>query len=58
MTADKDHVVSGLIAKRAELAGVIDQLQHRRGEVEKIGSGRGTRWRRASKILSAKAILE
>ena len=27
MTADKDHVVSGLIAKRAELAGVIDQLQ-------------------------------
>jgi hypothetical protein len=23
-----DHVVSGLIAKRAELAGVIDQLQH------------------------------
>ena len=157
MTADKDHVVSGLIAKRAELAGVIDQLQrqldqyradlthidgvlrilasdldpetirpkrvyrrnryfarnelsrlclgafrtaagepvsiddiagqvvaakgfdpadgilraairdqagniikrlHRRGEVEKIGSGRGTRWRRASKILSAQAILE
>jgi hypothetical protein len=27
MTADRDHVVSGLIAKRAELAGVIDQLQ-------------------------------
>ena len=27
MTADKDHVVSGLVAKRAELAGVIDQLQ-------------------------------
>jgi hypothetical protein len=22
-----DHVVSGLIAKRAELAGIIDQLQ-------------------------------
>jgi hypothetical protein len=27
MTADRDHVVSGLIAKRAELAGMIDQLQ-------------------------------
>jgi hypothetical protein len=27
MTADRDHVVSGLVAKRAELAGVIDQLQ-------------------------------
>ena len=27
MTAGKDHVVSGLVAKRAELAGVIDQLQ-------------------------------
>src|SRR6266566_2127738 len=28
MTAGKDHIVAGLIAKRAELAGVIDQLQH------------------------------
>jgi hypothetical protein len=27
MTASRDHVVSGLIAKRRELAGVIDQLQ-------------------------------
>ena len=27
MTSPKDHVVSGLIAKRAELAGVVDQLQ-------------------------------
>jgi hypothetical protein len=27
MTGAKDHVVSGLIAKRAELAGVVDQLQ-------------------------------
>ncbi len=27
MTGAKDHVVSGLIQKRAELAGVIDQLQ-------------------------------
>jgi hypothetical protein len=27
MTAERDHVVSGLIAKRAELAGVIDQMQ-------------------------------
>jgi hypothetical protein len=26
-SASKDHVVSGLIAKRAELAGAIDQLQ-------------------------------
>jgi hypothetical protein len=27
MTAAKDHVVSGLIEKRRELTGVIDQLQ-------------------------------
>src|SRR5438309_1225631 len=27
MTASKDHVVSGLIEKRRELAGVIDQLK-------------------------------
>jgi hypothetical protein len=27
MTAARDHVVSGLIAKRAELAGIIDALQ-------------------------------
>src|SRR6201993_573408 len=27
MSTSKDHVVAGLIAKRAELAGVIDQLQ-------------------------------
>jgi hypothetical protein len=27
MTATKDHVVSGLIAKRRELAGIIDELQ-------------------------------
>jgi hypothetical protein len=27
MTAKRDHVVSGLIAKRAELAGIIDKLQ-------------------------------
>jgi hypothetical protein len=27
MTAARDHVVSGLIAKRRELAGIIDQLQ-------------------------------
>jgi hypothetical protein len=27
MTAERNHVVSGLIAKRAELAGVIDQLK-------------------------------
>jgi hypothetical protein len=27
MTAARDHVVSGLIAKRAELAGIIDTLQ-------------------------------
>jgi hypothetical protein len=27
MTAARDHVVSGLIAKRAELAGIIDKLQ-------------------------------
>ena len=27
MTASKDHVVSGLIAKRRELAGIIDELQ-------------------------------
>src|SRR6202030_1192325 len=27
MTASKDHVVSGLIEKRRELAGIIDQLQ-------------------------------
>jgi hypothetical protein len=28
MTASKDHVVSGLIEKRRELAGIIDELQH------------------------------
>ena len=28
MIGGKDHIVSGLIARRAELAGVIDQLQH------------------------------
>jgi hypothetical protein len=27
MTASRDHVVSGLIEKRRELAGIIDQLQ-------------------------------
>jgi hypothetical protein len=27
MSASKDHVVSGLIKKRRELAGVIDELQ-------------------------------
>src|SRR5207253_11497801 len=27
MTASQDHVVSGLIEKRAALAGVIDQMQ-------------------------------
>jgi hypothetical protein len=27
MTAGRDHVVSGLIEKRRELAGIIDQLQ-------------------------------
>jgi hypothetical protein len=27
MTASKDHVVSGLIEKRRELAGIIDKLQ-------------------------------
>jgi hypothetical protein len=27
MTAEKSAVVSGLIAKRRELAGIIDQLQ-------------------------------
>jgi hypothetical protein len=27
MTASKDHVVSGLIEKRRELGGIIDQLQ-------------------------------
>jgi hypothetical protein len=27
MTANKDHVVSGLIEKRRELAGIIDELQ-------------------------------
>jgi hypothetical protein len=27
MTAERDHVVSGLIAKRSELAGIIDKLQ-------------------------------
>src|SRR5207248_6186240 len=27
MTASKDYVVSGLIEKRRELAGIIDQLQ-------------------------------
>jgi hypothetical protein len=27
MSASKDHVVSGLIEKRRELAGIIDQLQ-------------------------------
>jgi hypothetical protein len=27
MTASKDHVVSGLIAKRRELAGIIDAMQ-------------------------------
>jgi hypothetical protein len=27
MTASKDHVVSGLIEKRRELAGIIDELQ-------------------------------
>jgi hypothetical protein len=27
MTASRDHVVSGLIAKRRELAGIIDELQ-------------------------------
>src|ERR1700680_4808945 len=27
MTASKDHVVSGLIDKRRELAGIIDELQ-------------------------------
>jgi hypothetical protein len=27
MTVSKDHVVSGLIEKRRELAGIIDQLQ-------------------------------
>jgi hypothetical protein len=29
MTAARDHVVSGLIEKRRELAGVIDELQRR-----------------------------
>jgi hypothetical protein len=29
MTASKDHVVSGLIEKRRELAGLIDDLQRR-----------------------------
>jgi hypothetical protein len=28
MTASHDHVVSGLIDKRRELAGIIDELQH------------------------------
>ena len=27
MTASKDHVVSGLIEKRRDLAGIIDQMQ-------------------------------
>ena len=27
MTASQDHVVSGLIEKRRELAGIIDELQ-------------------------------
>jgi hypothetical protein len=27
MTASKDHVVSGLIEKRRELAGIVDELQ-------------------------------
>jgi hypothetical protein len=27
MTASRDHVVSGLIEKRRELAGIIDALQ-------------------------------
>jgi len=27
MTAERNHVVSGLIAKRAELAGIIHELQ-------------------------------
>jgi hypothetical protein len=29
MTASKDHVVTGLIEKRRELAGVIDEMQRR-----------------------------
>jgi hypothetical protein len=29
MIASKDHVVSGLIEKRRELAGIIDELQRR-----------------------------
>ena len=29
MTASRDHVVSGLIEKRRELAGIIDELQRR-----------------------------
>jgi hypothetical protein len=29
MTASKDHVVSGLIEKRRELAGIIDELQRK-----------------------------
>ena len=29
MTASRDHVVSGLIEKRRELAGIIDELQQR-----------------------------
>jgi hypothetical protein len=29
MTASKDHVISGLIEKRRELAGIIDELQRR-----------------------------
>ena len=27
MTASRDHVVSGLIEKRRELAGIIDEMQ-------------------------------
>lgn len=29
MTASKDHVISGLIEKRRELAGIVDELQRR-----------------------------
>ena len=48
MSASKDHVVSGLIEKRRELAGIIDemqrQLEQHRADLTHIDGAMSATW--------------
>jgi hypothetical protein len=68
MTASRDHVVAGLIEKRRELGGIIDQLQrqldqhradliHIDGVLRVLATDLGLRHDQAEAHLSAHPLL-